>query len=120
LSAIRTAVFIEEQGIDPADEWDPQDATAQHFIAERDGEVVGCARVLEHRKIGRMAVLASVRRHNVGSKLLRHAIDSIHQSGNTPTLGAQNLGHGLLCQSRLFAVWGGIQRCRHWTIAPWS
>lgn len=108
LSAIRTAVFIHEQGIDPDDEWDPQDAGAQHLIAERDGEAVGCARILDHAKIGRMAVLASARRHNVGSKLLRHAIDLIHQSGNTPTLGAQitamgfYANHGFLPRDAVF------------------
>ncbi len=55
-----------------------------------------------------MAVLASARRHNVGSKLLRHAIDSIHQSGNTPILGAQisamgfYANHGFLPRGAVF------------------
>lgn len=82
-------MFIEEQGINPADEWDPDDASAIHFIAERDGQPVGCARVLHASKIGRMAVLATVRRRNVGSKLLRAAIALIQSQGHTPTLGAQ-------------------------------
>ena len=89
LQSIRTRVFIEEQQIDPADEWDPTDQDAIHLLAERDGEPAGCARVLDLKKIGRMAVLKDVRHKNVGSKLLRAAISKIQSAGNTPTLGAQ-------------------------------
>lgn len=89
LQSIRTQVFIEEQQIDPADEWDPADQDAIHLLAESDGEPVGCARVLDLTKIGRMAVLKDVRHKNVGSNLLRAAISKIQSAGNTPTLGAQ-------------------------------
>jgi predicted GNAT family N-acyltransferase len=108
LQSIRTQVFIEEQQIDPADEWDPADQDAIHLLAERDGEPVGCARILDLTKIGRMAVLKEVRHKNVGSKLLRAAITKIQEAGNTPTLGAQitamgfYANHGFLPEGPVF------------------
>lgn len=108
LQAIRTRVFIEEQNIDPADEWDPIDQDAIHLLAERDGEPVGCARVTDQRKIGRMAVLKDMRHKNIGSKLLRAAITIIQEAGNTPTLGAQinamgfYANHGFLPEGPVF------------------
>ncbi|MGB2317878.1 MAG: GNAT family N-acetyltransferase [Litorivicinaceae bacterium] len=108
LQAIRTRVFIEEQNIDPADEWDPTDQDAIHLLAERDGEPVGCARVTDQRKIGRMAVLRDMRHKNIGSKILRAAITIIQEAGNTPTLGAQinamgfYANHGFLPEGPVF------------------
>lgn len=108
LQSIRSKVFIEEQGIDPADEWDPADQDAIHLLAERDGIAVGCARVLDQKKIGRMAVLQSVRQKNIGSKLLRTAIQIIQDAGQTPTLGAQvtamgfYANHGFLPEGPIF------------------
>ncbi len=108
LQSIRTQVFIEEQQIDPSDEWDPADQEAIHLLAERDGEPVGCARILDLTKIGRMAVLKEVRHKNIGSKLLRAAITEIQKAGNTPTLGAQitamgfYANHGFLPDGPIF------------------
>ena len=109
LQSIRTQVFIEEQQIDPADEWDPADQDAIHLLAERDGEPVGCARILDLTKIGRMAVLKEVRHKNVGSKLLRAAISKIQKQATR-----QRLAHKLLrwvstrimdsCQKVLFLM----------------
>ena len=78
------------------------------MLAERDGEPVGCARILDLTKIGRMAVLKEVRHKNVGSKLLRAAITKIQEAGNTPTLGAQitamgfYANHGFLPDGPIF------------------
>ena len=62
LQSIRTQVFIEEQQINPRDEWDPADQDAIHLLAERDSKPVGCARILDLTKIGRMAVLKDMRK----------------------------------------------------------
>jgi len=78
------------------------------LLAERDDEPVGCARILDLTKIGRMAVLKEVRHKNVGSKLLRAAITKIQEAGNTPTLGAQitamgfYANHGFLPDGPIF------------------
>jgi YbgC/YbaW family acyl-CoA thioester hydrolase len=72
---IRDAVFIQEQGIPAALEHDAADAGALHAVAfNRLGLAVGTGRLLPIGegvgKIGRMAVLASVRGAGVGRPLL--------------------------------------------------
>jgi predicted GNAT family N-acyltransferase len=90
--AVRTAVFIEEQGIPPEDEWDAADAGAVHALA-RDavGRCIGTARLLVEptgladvggaevadrgtsgvARIGRVAVLRSWRGQQVGVALMQ-------------------------------------------------
>lgn len=71
LSAVRRAVFIEEQGVPEAMEWDAADAAAIHFLAEAgDGTATGCARLLTDGHIGRMAVLPQWRGQGIGRDLL--------------------------------------------------
>ena len=90
LSQIRQSVFVEEQGISPEDEWDIMDLQARHFLAfNPQGKPVGCARISETQKIGRMAVLKTERGQRVGSKLLKVAIQSIPKSIGFAKLGAQ-------------------------------
>lgn len=73
--AIRTAVFVEEQRI-PADmEWDEADASCVHAVAfNRFGVPLATGRLLEHvpgvAKIGRMAVLQTMRGSRVGRSVL--------------------------------------------------
>ncbi|MDC1319289.1 GNAT family N-acetyltransferase [Litorivicinus sp.] len=108
LQTIRTAVFIDEQGIDPKDEWDPLDTEAIHLLAIHEEYPVGCARIMGLRKIGRMAVLSNMRRKNIGSSLLKKAVSYIRAAGNTPTLGAQidamsfYANHGFLPTGNVF------------------
>jgi predicted GNAT family N-acyltransferase len=75
LGAIRRAVFIEEQGVPEALEWDADDADARHLLATlADGTPIGCARLLPDGHIGRMAVLLAWRGRGVGRALLASAI----------------------------------------------
>lgn len=108
LMAIRTAVFIEEQGIDPEEEWDPEDPQWIHLLANQDGHPVGCVRIKQQIKIGRMAVLKSARGAGIGGRLLKTAIGLIDAAGNTAELGAQLTAmhfyaeHGFLPQGPVF------------------
>ena len=72
--AVRRRVFIEEQGVSEAEEWDEFDATAHHVVAVDDGRVVGTGRLVELEgrvgRIGRMAVLPERRRNGVGRAIL--------------------------------------------------
>ncbi|MGA8849630.1 MAG: GNAT family N-acetyltransferase [Dehalococcoidia bacterium] len=72
--AVRRVVFIVEQKIDEAEEYDGLDDTSLHFVALSDGKVVGTARVRftspEYAKIERMAVLKEFRRCGVGEGIL--------------------------------------------------
>jgi predicted GNAT family N-acyltransferase len=78
--AIRRRVFVEEQGVCEALEFDGRDDEARHLLASVDGEPAGTLRIrlLEHgrvAKIERVAVLAAQRRHRVGRALMAAALD---------------------------------------------
>ena len=92
--ALRRAVFIEEQGIAEAEEWDDLDDSAIHLLAFQDGEPVGTARVLitgGTGKIGRVCVLPDARGTGLGAALIRAAMDVLRgRPGITrAALGAQ-------------------------------
>jgi predicted GNAT family N-acyltransferase len=70
LAQLRTEVFVVGQGVPREIEWDGLDAQARHVIAERDGAVVGCGRLLPDGRVGRLAVLEAVRGQGLGSRLL--------------------------------------------------
>jgi predicted GNAT family N-acyltransferase len=91
LGAIRRAVFIEEQGVPEALEWDADDAGARHLLAIlADGTPIGCARLLPDGHIGRMAVLPAWRGRGVGRALLAAAIRLARAQGHaTIRLSAQ-------------------------------
>jgi predicted GNAT family N-acyltransferase len=76
LRAVRTAVFLVEQGIPPEDEWDELDAPSLHALArDAAGNAIGCARLTPKRKIGRLAVLEAWRGKGVGEALLRTMVE---------------------------------------------
>jgi predicted GNAT family N-acyltransferase len=72
--SVRREVFIVEQEIDEAEEWDGLDDACLHFVAKSGRKVVGTARVrfpeLGHAKIERMAVLKPQRRQGIGAGIL--------------------------------------------------
>lgn len=71
LSAIRRAVFIEEQAVPEELEWDEHDQAADHWLAiDAQGHPIGCLRLLKNGHIGRMAVLKNYRKQGVGRALL--------------------------------------------------
>jgi predicted GNAT family N-acyltransferase len=91
LSAVRRAVFIVEQEVPEALEWDDDDARSVHALAESSGGLpVGTARLLPDGHIGRMAVLLPWRRAGVGTALLRALMDEAASAGHrTVRLNAQ-------------------------------
>lgn len=75
--ALRRAVFIDEQGIPEAEEWDDLDAAALHLLALDDGTPVGTARLLVAKgtgRIGRICVLSAHRGTGLGAALVREGI----------------------------------------------
>jgi predicted GNAT family N-acyltransferase len=83
LSAIRRTVFIEEQGVPEALEWDEHDASALHWLAVlADGTAIGCARLLPDGQLGRMAVLPAWRGSGVGRALLTAAMRAARAAGH--------------------------------------
>lgn len=92
--ALRRAVFVEEQGIAEADEWDDLDGQAMHLLAWQDGEAVGTARILLDGvtgKIGRVCVLPDARGTGLGAQLIRAAVDVLRSRHGVKQamLGAQ-------------------------------
>ncbi|MBI1283570.1 MAG: GNAT family N-acetyltransferase [Thiobacillus sp.] len=83
LAAVRRAVFIDEQGVPEALEWDEHDALALHFLATTlDGSPIGCARLLPDGHVGRMAVLPAWRGHGVGRSLLAAVLNAARARGH--------------------------------------
>lgn len=85
LRAIRTEVFIHEQHIPEALEWDGKDPHAIHaLVTEFSGDPIGTGRLLlygELAQIGRMAVLPAWRGKGVGASLLLCLLDEARQRG---------------------------------------
>jgi len=68
---IRFKVFVEEQGIPAALEWDEADTQCLHCVAVVRGRAVATGRLLPDGHIGRMAVLPAWRGLGVGARVLR-------------------------------------------------
>lgn len=82
LAAVRRTVFIDEQGVPEALEWDAHDAVALHLLATTiEGLPIGCARLLPDGHLGRMAVLPAWRGQGVGRALLTTAIRAAKNRG---------------------------------------
>jgi YbgC/YbaW family acyl-CoA thioester hydrolase len=85
--AVRTDVFVGEQGIAPEDEWDAADATAVHAVLRnRYGLALGTARLLQPEagvaQIGRMAVTRLMRGSGFGQQLLQALVDAALARGD--------------------------------------
>ena len=109
LSAVRKAVFIDEQGVPEALEWDGRDACALHLLAEdANGNPVGTTRLLDEGRIGRMAVLSSWRGRGVGRALLDGALRLARCRGMTSVyLDAQLTAIGFYQRSG-FSAYGEV------------
>jgi len=78
IAAIRKSVFQEEQGVDPALEFDGKDETSDHLIAYLDAKAVGTTRIRylneKTAKIERLAVLSTARGQGIGKKIMENAL----------------------------------------------
>lgn len=79
---IRRIVFIEEQAVPEAEEWDGRDDACVHLLAYHGDRAVGTARLLPDGHIGRVAVLEAGRGLGIGSRLMQAAIDAARQTGH--------------------------------------
>jgi len=84
LRGIREEVFIGEQGVPLALEWDGQDPKCTHVLAlSGQGEPIGTARMTPRGHVGRMAVRKAWRGQGVGSRLLNSLLDTARAQGLT-------------------------------------
>ncbi len=107
LCLIRERVFVQEQEVPLELEWDGQDESAVHLIAEdAEGRPIGTARLLQDGQIGRMAVLPNWRKRGVGGALLRELLGLTAQDPDLhPFLNAQTSALGFY-QANGFVVEG--------------
>lgn len=92
--ALRREVFVIEQQIPEAEEFDADDLTATHVVAIAAGNVVGTLRIIttpEHVKLGRVVVAQLWRGQGISTRLLRFAMDlARHEGGSRFYLTAQH------------------------------
>lgn len=79
LAQVRRMVFIEEQGVPEAMEWEPIDPQCNWFAAWHEGVAVGIARLTPQGRLGRMAVLKAWRGLGIGSRLLEMALNAARE-----------------------------------------
>lgn len=82
---IRGAVFVAEQRVPIAEEWDERDATAEFLLAKEGDVPVGTVRLVDQGEgvglLGRMAVLPEGRGKGTGAALVRAAEDLAGEMG---------------------------------------
>ena len=99
-SALRTAVFAQEQGIALNLMSDAADAAAIHAVAYNGlGQAVATGRLIRHDKaigqIGRLAVHRALRGSGVGARVLQALVDGARQRGDAEVmLHAQRSAQG--------------------------
>lgn len=96
LRTVRTRVFVEEQSVSEAEEWDGLDPECIHAVAETPAEgIVATGRLHPSGKVGRMAVLPAWRGRGVGGMILQRLLEaarsaglaSVYLHGQVPVLG---------------------------------
>lgn len=76
--ALRRTVFMDEQNVSEADEFDGRDHSATHLLATINGVPMGTARLLidgSTGKIGRVCVLQQARGTGLGARLITASLD---------------------------------------------
>jgi len=83
LRTIREQVFMQEQHVPEALEWDGEDEAAFHLLAEdADSNPIGTARMLADGHIGRVAVLAAWRSRGIGKALMLRMLQQARTAGH--------------------------------------
>jgi len=82
--AVRTAVFMAEQGVSEAEEWDGLEDACTHFLAGPTGAPTGCARLLpmgDTAKVQRVAVMPAWRGTGLGRQIMQAVLDHARSAG---------------------------------------
>jgi predicted GNAT family N-acyltransferase len=88
--SVRRDVFIEEQNVSEADEWDGKDEDSVHFVVYDDEYAVGTARLPTPEdgvaKIERVAVRKPYRERGIGRLLMDALETEAREQGSTKVL----------------------------------
>ncbi|MAZ88625.1 MAG: GNAT family N-acetyltransferase [Cellvibrionaceae bacterium] len=87
LSRVRKAVFVAEQNVPEEIEYDDRDAICQHVLIRVDGQAAATGRIdIEKQgKVGRVAVLPSLRQHNLGRQVM-DALEQLARDAKLPKI----------------------------------
>ena len=86
LSQVRREVFINEQKVPEALEWDEFDKTSLHILVLNEQQKpIATGRLKNDGQIGRMAVIKNYRKQGIGSAILKTLINHASQQ-HYPTL----------------------------------
>lgn len=105
--AIRRTVFVEEQAVPEAEEYDEFEENSRHFLAEIDGEPCGTARWRFTEggvKMERFAVLPAYRGRGVGSALVTAVLADI--DAQPEAVGRKRYLHAQLSAVPLYTKFG--------------
>lgn len=109
LRAIRERVFIREQRVPEALEWDDQDAVSVHFLAkDSHGEAIGCIRLLPSGQMSRLSVLSEHRNQGIGKALLIAAEEEARAQGRDEIFLHAQTHATSFYEAAGFSVTGGI------------
>jgi predicted GNAT family N-acyltransferase len=89
--AIRRRVFVEEEGVDPALEYNKEEES-HHYLLLQDGKAVATARWRETEKgikLERFAVLPELRNHGLGEIILKEVLKDVMKPGKVVYLHSQ-------------------------------
>ena len=89
---IRTAVFVQEQGVDSSDEYDAFEEDSQHYLVIVDSKAVATARwrfTPNGIKLERFAVLKDHRGEGIGKYLVEQVIEEVKKHSKPIYLHAQ-------------------------------
>jgi predicted GNAT family N-acyltransferase len=104
---IRELVFVVEQEVDRAEEYDEFEETSTHFLARLDGKPVGTARwrfTKNGVKMERFAVLKEARGKGVGQGLVAAVLDDVN--ANPEAKGKTKYLHAQLTAVPLYSKFG--------------
>lgn len=104
---IREKVFVLEQEVDPAEEYDEFENSSTHFLAKIDDAPAGTARwryTDKGVKLERFAVLKEKRGKGVGQALVKAVVDDI--AAQPDTKGKKLYMHAQLDAMPLYAKFG--------------
>lgn len=83
IAEIRRAVFIREQAVPEAMEWEDIDPICDWLVAQLDDKLIAIARLTPEGRIGRMAVSREWRGKGIGAAVLNLALEAARRRGFT-------------------------------------
>lgn len=109
LRVIRGQVFIREQRVPDALEWDDQDDVSVHFLAlDGTGAPIGCIRLLPNGQMSRLSVLSEHRNQGIGKALLIAAEEEARGQGRDEIFLHAQTHATSFYEAAGFSVTGGI------------